>query len=158
MSPASSNAFARPLRVELGASRRIAAVLCGACTLAMLAAMPLAGPLHAAFCAAALMYYRHLYRIHARPAANQAVRALAWDPQHGWRLRLGRGWCEGRLLQPVFVTHRLVALRFAGPGRRRHRVIVTGDRLDAGNFRRLRVRLLQCVHAGRDRTQIPGSR
>ena len=58
---------------------------------------------------------------------------------------------------PVFVSHRLVAVRFR-TGRLAYRnLLVVGQRCAAEDFRRLRVRLIQSAHGNRDRAKIPGA-
>ncbi len=142
----SSTKFERPLRLELDASRRLAAlaglahlVAAGACLRAALPA-PLAGWLLAAI---ALHYLRFL-RLYAALLPGPAVDGIAWDAHHGWRLRVGGGaWQAARLRTPFFVTFPLAVVRFRLAPRKLRTAVILADRLSVDDFRRLRVRLLQ---------------
>jgi hypothetical protein len=87
-----------------------------------------------------------------------AICALSWDAARGWRIRQARGdWIGADPVLPVFVSHRLVAVRFR-TGRFAYRnLLVVGQRCAADEFRRLRVRLIQSAYGNRDRAKIPGA-
>jgi len=90
--------------------------------------------------------FRRLHRLHVRPAAVHAARGLRWAPETGWQIKTTAGWRQADLCHPCYVTARLVAARFRIGRFRRVTAIVVSDRTGADNFRRLRVRLLQCAH------------
>jgi len=99
--------------------------------LALMAVCILLGSLHYAL-------QRHASRRH--PAA---VRTLVWEAGNRWQLRLQSGeMLQAALLPQAFIRPYLVILRFRYAGCRRSAVTLLPDMLDAGSFRRLRVRLL----------------
>lgn len=155
----SSNRFDRPLLAELGPSRQLWLLLALPHLLAAAVwlYLPLAWSLRlAAVCllAARLLYLLQLHLSASRPSS---IEALSWDQRRGWRLRDACGrWRNAELQLPVFVSRRLVAVRFRS-GRGRCSVLVPADRLPADDFRRLRVRLLQSAHGHRDREDLPGT-
>jgi hypothetical protein len=76
----------------------------------------------------------------------------------GWRIRQARGdWLDAEPLLPMFVTRRLVAVRFR-TGRCAYRtLLVVAQRCAADDFRRLRVRLIQSSHGDRNRAKVSGT-
>lgn len=152
------NKFDRPLHLELGYSPRLLKVLVFL-QLAGISAwvfVPLSPALRLAVVSILLIQFWYLRRIHVRPTARQAVRAVYWASEAGWRVRTAGGWRRATLCHPYYVTAQLVAVRFRIDRLRHVTVIVVSDRTDADSFRRLRVRLLQCAHGNRDRTKISG--
>jgi hypothetical protein len=156
MSHNSSNAFDRPLLVELAPSPVMlraaygaylaAALLC----LTGLAPTLLLVPLGA--------HFVWLHGVHLKTWLPGAVSAVSWDSERGWRLRFARGhWVAAKLAVPVFVSRHLTAVRFRCAGFRRRAVLVTWDRCDADDFRRLRVRLIESAHGGGDRAKVSGA-
>lgn len=153
MSDASSTAFARPLRIELRASRRLAllggvahAAAVGAC---LLAHLPL--PLCLLGALLVTLHWRRFLLRQCSGGASLALAALRWDAARGWRIRPGGGdWQPARLHLPVFVSAPLAVVRFRLRSGRRCAAVVVADRLPQDDFRRLRVRLLQTA-AGSDR-------
>jgi hypothetical protein len=104
------------------------------------------------------LHFACLHGLHVGLWLPGAVCALSWDAQRGWRLQQSRGgWLEARPLVPVFVSARLVAVRFRVADGRRRSALVVADRCGVDDFRRLRVRLLQSAHGDRDRAEIPGA-
>ncbi len=74
---------------------------------------------------------------------RHAVTALLWDELGEWRLWIDGGKEVAVRLEPDnFTSPRCVVLNFRTPeGGARHAVVLFPDSLDAGNLRRLRVRL-----------------
>lgn len=150
MSYDSLTRFAQPLRVEFGASRRLAlaaavvhSLAAGAC---LLATLPL--PLRLLLAGVAAVHYVAFLRRHASARARRAIRAVAWDSTRGWQVRWRSGaWQPARLLLPVFVSASLVVMRFRPAAGRACSAMLVADRLPADDFRRLRVRLLQAARA-----------
>ncbi len=159
MSHNSLTGFDRPLRVELRTCRIQFAIPAALYGLAALAAsrVPLAGTIYLPLLVMLFTHAVYLYRMHISLSASGAVRAISWNPLQGWSIRCGDGWETAQLCLPVFVTYRLVALRFRTGRLHKRRVIITAGRLDEGDFRRLRVRLLQSAHGRGDRKKIPGA-
>lgn len=150
-----SRKFDRPLRVELGASGLLLswalALYLGAALLCLWA--PLPGVLLLALGA----HFAYLYCLHVRRCLPFAVRAVSWDAARGWRLRQARGdWLAVTPLVPLFVSYRLVAVRFRCGRCSRRSLLVAAHSCPADDFRRLRVRLIQSAHGHRDRTQVSG--
>ncbi|WP_455235008.1 protein YgfX [Thiogranum longum] len=153
MSQNSSNAFDHPLQVELGFSLALLAAyatLYGVAGAAWLC-VPVPWFTRLAICALLAFHFLYVYRLHVAASLRCAVHTLAWDPVLGWRIRSRGGvWLRAELRSPVFVSRQLVAVRFRIGRFRSRSVIVVPDRLDAADFRRLRVRLLQSAHGYRD--------
>ncbi len=145
--------FGRPLRLELSASPRLAALgglvhvlAAGTC---LQARLPLS--LTGLLLAAIGMHYWVFLRRHVGVIPAAALDGIAWDAHRGWRVRVaGGGWRPARLLTPFFVSLSLVVVRFRTSHRKLHTAVVFADRLPADAFRRLRVRLLQTVPAPTD--------
>jgi len=77
----------------------------------------------------------------------------------GWQLRgPDNVWLPADMLVPVFVSHRLAAVRFRTGDFKKRTVVLFTDGLPANDFRRLRVRLMQSAHGDRDRKEIPARR
>lgn len=149
MSHNSLTKFDQPLWVELEASRLLLVVAVTLYSVAAVAWWCAPAPPAIRFAAGAvlLLHFIHLYRVHIANTSIATVQALSWHPTRGWRLRGGDGrWFAARLLSPVFVSHRLVAVRFRTGRFRTRGVVLVADRLAADDFRRLRVRLLQSTH------------
>jgi len=80
--------------------------------------------------------------------AAGAISAISWDLQRGWRVcSVPGGWQAAQPLSPVFVTPKLVVVRFRAALDRRCSAVIVADRLRPDEFRRLRVRLLQSARA-----------
>jgi len=152
MSQKSLTTFDQPLQVELQSSFLLLAVLLPPYALTALAWLWV--PLDAAVCV--ILYgllaghFLYLYLLHCKPLLRSAVRALAWDSAGGWRVRCAGEWLPATLVTPVFISYRLVAVRFRVGRRLTRRVVVVGDRMEGDDFRRLRVRLLQSANGNRD--------
>ena len=156
MSHDSSKAFDRPLKVELGSSRLL--LLAGLAAYLPAAALCLGPSLPAVLLLPLAVHLGYLHGLHVGTWLPGAAAALSWDAQRGWRVRRTSGdWLEVWPVTPIFVSARLVAVRFKTTGWRRCSVVVVADRCDADAFRRLRVRLLQSAHGDRDRAKIPGA-
>jgi len=141
------NRFDRPLHLELGDSPLLLKAflflhLAGIFAW-VVASLPLVWRLAAV--SVLLLQFWRLHRLHVQPAAAHAVRALRWMPETGWQIKTLVGWRQAELCHPFYVTAWLVTARFRTSRFRRVTAIVVGDRTDADNFRRLRVRLLQCA-------------
>ena len=149
MSHNSLTRFDQPLQVEPETSRLLLTV---AATLYGLAAVawwctPTPLPVRLAVSIVLILHFIYLYRVHISVTPASAVQTLDWNPLRGWRLCGGDGqWFDAQLLLPVFVTHRLVAVRFRVGRFDTRSLVVVGDRLSGDDFRRLRVRLLQSAH------------
>ncbi len=156
MSRISSRKFDRPLRVELRASGYL---LLASLALYLGAALACcSAPAPRALQVVLAVHFAYLYCSHIRPCLPSAICALSWDPVRGWRIRQARGdWLDAQPVLPVFVSHRLVAVRFR-TGRHGYRsLLVVTQRCGADDFRRLRVRLIQYSHGNRDRAKVPGA-
>lgn len=134
------------IRLEIGRSLWLSAILLlsHAGTLWLLMLMPLPWGL-ATVLTAALAYslLRGLY-LHALRNGKQAIVELVWDTQGRWTLRSAEGQnIPARLSAGSYVSPYLVLLNFV-TGRRwqRRTLVLLPDALDAGSFRRLRVRML----------------
>ena len=156
MSHNSSRKFDRPLRVELRTSRHLLLASLGLYLAAALACWW--APVPAALLVVPVVHFAHLYCSHVQPCLPTAICALSWDAARGWRIRQARGdWIDADPVLPVFVSHRLVAVRFR-TGRLAYRnLLVVGQRCAADDFRRLRVRLIQSSHGDRNRKKISGA-
>jgi hypothetical protein len=152
------NRFDRPLRLELGDSPLLLKVLVVLHLAGILAwvLVPVSPALRLSVVLVLLLRFWQLQRVYARPVAPHAACALYWEAKAGWQVRTVRGWFPATPCHPYYVTTHLVAVRFRISRLRRVTVIVVGDRTDADDFRRLRVRLLQCAHECGDRTQVSG--
>ena len=158
MSPNLCNRFDRPLRLDLGDSPlllKLLAVLHLAGVLAWVL-VPLSPLVRVSVVVILLVRLWHLSRLHACPRSRYAVHALYWEATSGWQVKTRDGWCAATLSAPYYVTARLVAVRFRITRFRRATAIVLADRCEADDFRRLRVRLLQCAIRPQDRVQ-PGA-
>jgi hypothetical protein len=160
MSPTLYNAFDRALRVELGPSRLLGTVWL------LLNGIAAGGLLYVSpdwrwrlgLLTLVSLYALLGYLLHVSLALPWSVRALAWDPQRGWKVRFRSGsWLNAELCTPVLVSEHLTAMRLRLPRWRYVRVLVVADRTASADFRRLRVRLLQSARGDRDRAKIPGS-
>ena len=141
--------FDQPLQVEPEASRLLLTVVAALYSVAAIAwwCTPLPFVVRFAASSILLLHFTHLYRVHLSVTPVSAVQTLSWNPLRGWRLRGGDGqWFDARLLLPVFVTRRLVAVRFRVGRFDTRSVVVASDCLAGDEFRRLRVRLLQSAH------------
>lgn len=134
-----------PIKLEIGRSLRLSAILLfghvGA--LWLLGLMPLPWWL-ATLLTGALAY--SLWRgvsLHALRNAKQAIVELVWDTQGHWTLRSVEGQnTPAHLSAGSYVSPYLVLLNFVtGRWWQRRTVVLLPDALDAGSFRRLRVRL-----------------
>ncbi len=139
--------FDRPLHLELGDSPLLLKAslflhLAGLCAW-VVAPLPLVWRLSAV--SVLVFQFWRLHRLHVRPTAVHAVRSLHWASETGWKLKTAVGWRPAELCHPYYVTAWLVAARFRTGRFHRVTAIVVSDRTDADNFRRLRVRLLQCA-------------
>jgi hypothetical protein len=155
MSRNSSRKFDRPLRVELRASGQLVLASLGLYGTAALACWW--GPVPAVLLPVLVLHFCYLYCSHAGTCLPTAICGISWDSVHGWRIRQARGdWLDAEPVLPVFVTHRLVAVRFR-TGRHGYRsLLVVAQRCGADDFRRLRVRLIQYSHGNRDRAKVSG--
>ena len=155
------NKFEQPLRVDLGASPRLLRV--GAALHGMALAFCLWAPLPLlptiTVSAALVVHFLYVCCFHVYPCHPLAIASLSWDAARGWRIGRRQGsWQAATVVAPVFISHRLVAVRFRTGALRARRVVLVSDRLDRDDFRRLRARLLQSANGDRNRTQIPGAK
>ncbi len=152
------NRFDRPLRLELDDSPLLLKILAALHLAGVLAwvLVPLSPLVQVSAVVILLARFWHLFCLHACPRARYAVQALYWEKASGWKIKTLDGWCPATLCAPYYVTARLVAVRFRIGRLRRVTAVVVADRSDTDDFRRLRVRLLQCGHGDRDRTQVSG--
>ena len=151
MSYDSLTRFDQPLRIELRFSWLLTAI---AATLHALAATSclLASLHHGWQLLIIALLSGHFVRFMRRQVTakvGNAIGAIDWDRQRGWRLRRASGeWGRARLALPVFVTLHLVIVRFRVAGVGTHSAVIVADRIHPDEFRRLRVRLLQSVPRG----------
>lgn len=141
--------FDQPLQVRPDASRLLLVAAVALYSVAAVAWWCTPASLAIRFGASAvlLLHFIYLYRVHLCATVSSAVQTLSWNPARGWRLCGGDGqWFIARLLLPVFVSHRLVAVRFRIGRFRTRSIVLVADRLTPDDFRRLRVRLLQSAH------------
>lgn len=152
------NRFDRPLRLDLGDSPLLLKLLAALHLAAVLAwvLVPLPSLVRVSVVGILLVRLWHLSRLHACPRSRYAVHALYWDATSGWQVKIRGGWCQATLSAPYYVTAHLVAVRFRISRFRQVTAIVLAERCEADDFRRLRVRLLQCGHGNRNRTQVSG--
>ncbi|MCL5801090.1 MAG: hypothetical protein M1283_00880 [Gammaproteobacteria bacterium] len=133
------------IRLEIGRSLWLSAVLLlshvGALWLLMIMPLPwwLATVLTGAL---AYSLLRGLF-LHALRNGRQAIVELVWDTQGRWTLRSAEGQnVPARLSAGSYVSPYLVLLNFVtGRWWQRRTLVLLPDALDAGSFRRLRVRL-----------------
>jgi toxin CptA len=135
-----------PIRLEIGRSLWLSAILllshAGALWLLML--MPLLWWL-AAILTGALAYSLLCgLSLHALRIGKQTIVELVWDTQGRWTLRSAGGQnIPARLSAGSYVSPYLVLLNFVtGRWWQRHTLVLLPDAVDAGSFRRLRVRML----------------
>jgi signal transduction histidine kinase len=156
MSHNSSKRFDQPLVIELAPSRQLLL----ACLALYLSAALLCLWARLSFALQVLLalHFCYVYCIHIGMCLPMAIRAVSWDAVRGWRIRQARGdWLPAEPMLPVFVSYRLVALRFRC-GRLCYRsLLVMAQRCAADDFRRLRVRLIQSAHGDRNRAKISGA-
>jgi hypothetical protein len=151
-----SKKFDRPLRVELRPSGLLLLVSLAVYVPAVLLCL---GPLLPGVLLIPLgLHFCYVHGTHIGAWLPTAVAALSWDAGRGWRLRQTRGdWLAVEPVVPLFVSRRLVAVRFRA-GRFRYRsVLVLTGRCAEDEFRRLRVRLLQSPYGDRNRAKVPGA-
>jgi hypothetical protein len=152
MSYDSLTRFDQPLRIELRFSRLLAGTAVALHGLAVLSCLLV--PLHRSWqlLIIALIggHCVRFFRRQVTATAGKAIGFIAWDRRRGWRLRAASGaWWPARLLLPVFVTLPLVVVRFRVADSGTHSAVIVPDRLEADEFRRLRVRLLQSAQENR---------
>lgn len=139
-----SATYATPLRLELGASRRMGGWLLAGHGLAalMLPLTPLSLSITFLLAAVILASLAGYWRRHASRMAPACIRSLVWEADGLCRLHLRDGTrCRTTLYRQAFVQPWLVILHLRGPGRRQRHLVVLPDMLDTTSFRRLRVRL-----------------
>jgi hypothetical protein len=158
MSHNSLRKFDQPLRVEFKPSRIYLSLLVSLYSLAVMAwwCVPLSGQPRLLVTVLLAGHFFHLYRLHIAVTAAASVQALSWERMQGWQVRGPDAvWLPAELLLPVFVSHRLAAVRFRTGRFRTRSVVLFADCLPANDFRRLRVRLLQSAYGDRDRKKVP---
>lgn len=143
------NKFDRPLCLELGPSRILQLVI-GLTHLAALLALMLAPLDIVALAVLAILVIAnalYLYACYAGMRMPASIRKLGWTSAQGWYLpQLNGETLPVNLREPLFVSRYLLVARFASPRYRHHSLLVVADSLNADDFRRLRVRLLQCAN------------
>ncbi|HWQ95700.1 MAG TPA: protein YgfX [Gammaproteobacteria bacterium] len=135
-----------PIRLEIGRSLWLSAILllshAGALWLVILIPLPwwLATILTGALAYSLL----HGLFLHALRNGKQAIVELVWDTQGRWILRSAEGQnVPARLSAGSYVSPYLVLLNFVtGRWWQRRTLLLLPDALDAGSFRRFRVRML----------------
>ena len=149
MSQGASSTFGT-LHMPLAPSASVLALLAvahlggAACTLASGLPPWLAWPL----AAAVLLQGVRCVAVHASGRAERAIVHLSWDDGGRWRLTRRDGQVLDAVLEHGSYSHPvLVALALRAADGRLLRVLVVPDRVDAGHFHRLRVRL-RCEGAG----------
>lgn len=153
MSYNSLTRFARPLQIELGPSRLLAAAggLLHALAAASCLLAPVELPWKLLLVILSVVHYGYFLHRQASARSGRAISAVAWDRRRGWRVCCAGGdWQAAQLKVPTFVSASLVILRFRPLTGRSCSAMVVADRLPADDFRRLRVRLLQSLYAGPD--------
>jgi hypothetical protein len=153
MSNNSLTKFDRPLQVELKPSPQLAVFsglihLLAAISVAFTPQLPV---LRLLLPVLVLAHFGYFIRHQVTARSRLAVKAIAWDRQRGWRVANAAGdWRPVRPGFPVFVSFRLVVVRFRVSAFRSRSAVIVADRLSDHEFRRLRVRLLQsaCDPAG----------
>lgn len=137
-------AFANPLRIEAGPSRRLGSYLLAAhgAGLAVLPWLPLGGYLQSGLALLILAGLADSWRVHARRTAPHAIRAAELDGEGRWTLFLADGRAlAASLLTSSTVHPGLSVLNFrTGRWVRRH-LVLAGDAADGDALRRLRVSL-----------------
>ena len=150
--------FDQPLRVEFRPSRIFLSLLVSLYSLAVMAwwCVPLSGLPRLLLTVLLTGHFFHLYRLHIAVTSAASVQALSWERMHGWQVRgPDAKWLPAELLLPVFVSHRLAAVRFRTGRFKTRSIVLFADRFPANDFRRLRVRLLQSAYGDRDRKKVP---
>ena len=161
MSHISLSKFDQPLSIEPGLSRSFLAVLVVLYALAILAwwNVSLSVLQHLLLTALLAGHFYCLFRVHIAATATASICALRWDRCRGWQLcGPDAEWVPVTICLPVFVSFRLVAVRFRTGRCKTRTLVLPADRLCTNDFRRLRVRLLQSVHGDRDRKNLPAAR
>lgn len=146
MSQTSLTKFDQPLQIELLPSRQLSSLSLAVHLLGGLAwslvTLPVVYKLAVLMAIGGHARYFHHLQIEAKKASS--VSGITWDKMRGWRVcNPVSGWQAAELQMPVFVSARLVAVRFRVSRFRCCSAVIVGDRLAGDKFRRLRVRLLQ---------------
>ena len=146
MSQTSLTKFDQPLQIDLQPSRQLARLSLVFHLLGGLAWLLVTAPIACKLAALLLIGSHACYFHHLQIAATRAasVSGISWDKARGWQVyNPVTGWQVAELQTPVFVSARLVAVRFRISGFRCCNAVIVADRLAGDKFRRLRVRLLQ---------------
>lgn len=128
--------------IELQSSRRLAWLLGGAhlVALMLLLTLPVAWWVAAAVAAVLVASAMQTIFRHALRRGTRAVTALEFADREQVRVRTGDGlWHGGRLLGTSTVGAGLAVLNIRLDAHGMRHVVVTGDGIDDGDFRRLRV-------------------
>jgi hypothetical protein len=148
MSHNSLTKFDRPLQIELRPSAQLAVCIglvhaLSAVAVVFFANLPMLRLLLPLLLLANLGYF---VRSQITTRSRLAVRAIAWDRQRGWRVANALGdWQSVQLRRPVFISYRLVVVRFRVSRFKTRSAVIVADRLSVDEFRRLRSRLMQVV-------------
>jgi hypothetical protein len=136
-----------PLRTSRQLGLAFAGLHLGAIACALANSLPLEVRLLVVICVALSAW--NCIRLHATGGAARAIVLIVWDRQGQWRLvqRNGRV-LDAWLAHGAYSHPSLTALPFVTRGGRRRCVVIVGDRVDAEQMRRLRVRL-RCTSGGR---------
>jgi len=140
-----SGKYATPLQLEPGPSRTLCAglILVHVAAIMVLPFMPL--PLWPGLIILLFLLFSlwRAIRVHITLGHPGSVRAVQWGEARSCRLRLATGQdIAARLLPQVFMLPWLVIMHFSSGRGRIHHLVLLPDMLDAGVFRRLRVRLM----------------
>ena len=146
MSNDSLTKFDRPLRIELKPSPQLTVFsgLIHVLAAASAAFTPELQALRFLLPVLVLAHFGYFIRHQVTARSSRAVKSIAWDRGRGWRVANAAGdWQPVRPRFPVFVSFRLVVVRFRASAFRSRSAVIVADRLSDHEFRRLRVRLLQ---------------
>lgn len=141
----SSNTYAAPLVLEIAPSLPFALVL--ACAhggvLMVLAMLPLPGWMLWVLTILVMVHAAYSIRRHALLQDAKSVVRLLWDAQDQWTLTRRDGIaCSAKLLPGSYLHPALTVLNYKVSNWHRTSVVILPQRVDAEDFRKLRVRML----------------
>lgn len=141
----SSNTYAAPLALEIAPSLSMAAALAGAHAgaLGVLAMLPAPGWIIAALTISVMVHAVYSIRRHALLRDARSVVRVLWDVQGHWTLTQRDGTAfSAKLLPGSYLHPTLTVLNFKVSHWHHTSVVILPRRVEAEDFRKLRVRLM----------------